>query len=171
MLSQVAVLFIAEILASENLDPIFQTLNDCLLLDWCTYHDHSYCNNGACNNVTQNCDCEPNFYGSTCDTYCLANTTCSGRGSCSNDGSCACNANWYGKVRNSSLHTKLLLNNESIVRPDLGDRDSLLQFFFNFNRYIASSFNPIYCPELQHILRSSDHVLQTWNLLQRHWHL
>jgi hypothetical protein len=74
----------------------------CLLmivfLDWCTYNGPEYCNKGMCNNNTQLCDCEANFYGSTCDTYCLANTTCSGHGSCGIGGNCLCDINWHGEV-------------------------------------------------------------------------
>jgi hypothetical protein len=68
------------------------------ILDWCTYHDPAYCHFGTCNNATHNCDCGANYYGPTCDVYCLANTTCSDQGSCGIGGDCICTDNWYGEV-------------------------------------------------------------------------
>lgn len=41
--------------------------------------------------------CEANYYGSDCQTHCLASDKCNGRGSCNgNTGECSCSGSWSG---------------------------------------------------------------------------
>jgi len=71
-----------------------------LLVDSTTNYQQIYRGSGCQNNGTCNdnfiCDCQENYYGAACATFCQANITCTQAGICTEAGTCHCNGSYYG---------------------------------------------------------------------------
>jgi len=58
----------------------------------------------ASTNNTEVCECQPGFFGSSCEQVCPGGSSnpCYGNGRCSTEGLCFCNSNWQGNTRCSA---------------------------------------------------------------------
>jgi hypothetical protein len=91
---------------SNGCDPLFSG-------EFCSIPCTDPCDHGRC--VNGRCECDPDYYGDSCASFCRSDDTCHNSGLCSRNGSCLCADGYFGAFCN--VTTSIWLNGYSQTCP------------------------------------------------------